>query len=314
MALVALFHHAARVEHGVVDPDGEADDHHELGDVGRERLDLAERAEQAHRARDGGGAEHQRHAGGDECAEGDEQDDQHQAVGDEVRLLAVLGVLGGDLLGRGDLAELLDANAGVRLLNGGDGRERLVDELLDLLVAAAQREVHGDGPAVLRDGVDPVGRVERALDLRDPRDRAESAHDVLDGRGDLRVIDALALDQHLLAGLVGETGGRDEHVAPLGLAAAGRRLVDLVQADPSADDGGEHDEQDPAEDGRLAVLRAPSTGSRGEITGLIQRPVLLQGAGGTGCSLPGHAARRGWQPGVSRGRWRPRRGRCPHRS
>ena len=86
---------------------------------------------------DGGGAEHQRDAGGDERAEGDEQDDQHQAVGDEVRLLAVLGVLGGDLLGGRDLAELLDADAGVRLLNGGDGGERLVDELLDLLVGAA---------------------------------------------------------------------------------------------------------------------------------------------------------------------------------
>ena len=37
VAAVALLHHAARVEHRVVDADGEADDHDELGDVGRER-------------------------------------------------------------------------------------------------------------------------------------------------------------------------------------------------------------------------------------------------------------------------------------
>ena len=131
MAAVALLHHPARIEHRVVHADGEADDHDELGDVGRERVDLADRAEQADRADDGGRAEHERDAGGDERAERDEQDDQHQAVGDEVRLLAVLGVLGGDLLGGRGVAELLDAHAGVELLGGGDGGERLVDELLD---------------------------------------------------------------------------------------------------------------------------------------------------------------------------------------
>ena len=126
---------------------------------GGERVDLADRAEQADRGRDGGGAEHEREAGGDERAERDEQDDQHQAVGDELRLLAVLGVLGGDLLGGRGVAELLDAHAGVGLLDGGDGGERLVDELLDVLVGAGHREVHDDRAAVLGDGVDAVGRV-----------------------------------------------------------------------------------------------------------------------------------------------------------
>jgi hypothetical protein len=300
VAAVALLHHAARIEHGVVHADGEADDHHELRDVGCERVDLADRTEQADRADHGGRAEHERESGGDERAERDQQDDQHQAVGDELRLRPILGVLGGDLLGGRGVAELLDANAGVGLLHRGDGGERLVDELLDLLVGAAHREVHRDGPAVLGDGVEPVGRVERALDLRDARDRSEPAHDVLHGRGDLRIIRALALDEHLLARLIREPGGRDEHVAPLGLAAARRRLVDLVQPDPSADDGGEHDEQDPAEDGRLAMLRAPSTGSRGEITGLIQRPVLLQGAEGLGAASQCRPSRRWGQTGVSK--------------
>ena len=92
--------------------------------------------------------------------------------------LAVLGVLRDDLLRGRDLAELLDTHAGVRLLGGGHGGERLLDELLDVLVGARHREVHHDGAAVLGDGVDPVGRVERALDLRDPVDRAQAANDV----------------------------------------------------------------------------------------------------------------------------------------
>ena len=67
VAAVALLHHAARVEHRVVDADGEADDHHELGHVGRQRVELADRPEQADRGRDGGGAEHERQAGGDDA-------------------------------------------------------------------------------------------------------------------------------------------------------------------------------------------------------------------------------------------------------
>ena len=60
VAAVALLHHAARVEHRVVDADGEADDHHELGHVGRQRVELADRPEQADGGRDGAGAEHER--------------------------------------------------------------------------------------------------------------------------------------------------------------------------------------------------------------------------------------------------------------
>ena len=66
------------------------------------------------------------------------------------RLLAVLRVLLGDRLGRGGLAELLDPHAGMGGLSGGHGGERLLDELLGLLVAAAQLEAHEDRAAVLR--------------------------------------------------------------------------------------------------------------------------------------------------------------------
>jgi hypothetical protein len=68
----------------------------------------------------------------------------------------------------------------------------------------------------------------------------------------------------------GEARGLDDHVAALGLAIARRRLVEVVLADLAAQDGGEDDEGDPAEDGCPTVLRAPSTGSRREIAGLHQ--------------------------------------------
>ena len=246
------------VEHRVVHADGEADDDHELGHVGGQRVEPADRPDQSDGGRDGAGAEHEREPGGHDGAERDEQDDQQQDVGDQRRLLAVLRVLLGDRLGRGRLAELLDPHAGMSGLGGGHGGERLLDELLGLLVAAAQLEAHEDRAAVLGG--------ERALDLRDALDPLEPAHHVPHGGGR-----ALALDEHLLAGLLGEARGLDDHVAALGLAAAGRRLVEVVLADLAADHDGEDDEHDPSEDGRPAVLGAPTTNSCGDVAGLHDR-------------------------------------------
>jgi hypothetical protein len=69
-----------------------------------------------------------------------------------------------------------------------------------------------------------------------------------------------------VAAPVREAGGLDDHVAALGLAAAPRRLVEVLLPDLAPEHGGEDDEQDPAEDGGLAVLGAPSTGARCEVT------------------------------------------------
>ena len=195
--------------------------------------------------------------GGDDRAERDQQDDQQQAVGDGLRLLAVLRVLSGDLLGRRGVAELLDAHLGMGGLDGGHGGERPADELLGLLIRAGELEVDDDRAAVLGG--------ERALDVGDALDPLQASDDVPDGRGGLRMLGgdgALALHEHLLAGPVGEAGGLDDHVAALGLAAAPRRVVEVVLPDLAAEHGGEHDEQDPAEDGRLAVLGTPSTKAR----------------------------------------------------
>ena len=159
-------------------------------------------------------------------------------------------------------------------LDGGHGGERLLDELLDLLVRAGQLEVHDDRAAVLGDvlarsagssglsiSVTPSIRSRRLTTSRTAAVTCRIAG--LDR--------ALALHEHLLAGLLGEAGGLDDHVAALGLAAARRRLVEVVLADLAADDGGEDDEQDPAEDGGLAVLGAPSTGACCEVARLHLR-------------------------------------------
>jgi hypothetical protein len=212
---------------------------------------------------DGGGAEHERQPGGHDGAERDQQDDQHQDVGDQLGLLAVLRILRGDRLGRGDLAELLDPHARMGGLSGGHGGERLLDELLGLLVGPAHREAHQQRAA--------VPRRDRGLDLRDALDPLEPARDVPHGGGHGGSVGALALDEHLLLGLLREAGGLDDHVAALGLAAAGRRFLEVVLADLAADHDGEDDEHDPSEDRCLPMLGAPTTDTCGEIAGLHDR-------------------------------------------
>ena len=134
-----------------------------------------------------------------------------------------------------------------------------------------QRERHEDGAAVLGDRVRAVLRVERALDVGDALEVAEAADHVLDGGGDLRRIGldrALALHEHALADRVGEAGVVDDHRAALGLAVAGCSRLEVLLTDVAADHRGEDDEEDPSEDGGLAVRGTPSACACREISGL----------------------------------------------
>src|SRR5262249_273371 len=129
----------------------------------------------------------------------------------------------------------------------------------------------------------------------DALDAFQPAHHVLHGRGDGRIVTALALDEHLLAGLVREARGVDDHVAALGLAVAGRGVLDHVLADAAPEHGGEDDERDPSEDGGLSVLRAPSSDARREVPGLHGKSIGFR-------VLPAYA-----------GYWRPVFGECRSR-
>src|SRR3712207_6861685 len=54
----------------------------------------------------------------------------------------------------------------------------------------------------------------------------------------------------------------DDHLAALGLAVAHRRRLQVLLADAACDDRGENDEEQPPEDGRLAVRGTPSACAR----------------------------------------------------
>jgi hypothetical protein len=162
--------------------------------------DLADRPEQADGGANRGEAEQERHAGGDDRAEGEQQDDQRGTEGELHGLRLVGGLLLGEGVTLGGAAVLLDAQLGMRLLDGGDGGERSLghlDQLRVVLVGVGEAEVDDHGAAVLGDGVGAVGLVQRAVDVGDAVDRVEPLYGVLDGRGDLRIVGldrALALD------------------------------------------------------------------------------------------------------------------------
>src|SRR5204863_1512968 len=104
-----------------------------------------------------------------------------------------------------------------------------------------------------------------AIDVSDAADPVQALDDVPHSGGDPRSVGldrSLALHQDLLAGLLGEARGLHDHVAALGLAVAGGRLVEIVLTDLAADEDGQDDEDDPAHDSGLAVVGTPSTGAR----------------------------------------------------
>ena len=155
-----------------------------------------------------------------------------------------------------------------------------VDELLGLLVGAGEREVHDDRAAVLGDGVDAVGAssglsISVTPSIRSRRLTTSRTAAVTAGSPD-----ALALHEHLLAGLLGEARGLDDHVAALGLAAARRRLVELFWPIlPPTTVARTTNRIQP----RMAVLRCwalhrPARAAR--LRGCIQGPVLLRGGAG----------------------------------
>src|SRR5918998_5070809 len=99
-----------------------------------QRDQLAERREQTGRRDDRGDAEQQRDAGRDERAERDQEDQQRPAHRDLLLLGLVLALLRSEGVALRRAAVLLDAQLGMGLLDGGDGRDGLLRELLARLL------------------------------------------------------------------------------------------------------------------------------------------------------------------------------------
>jgi hypothetical protein len=127
----------------------------------------------------------------------------------------------------------------------------------------------------------------------------------------VRRVASLGLDEHLLAGLLGEAGGRDGLIGGARLAVAHVLLGQHALPDGAADDGRENDEEDPSEDRALTVLGAPTTGAGGEVVVHAEQrrsgPEILPGGEppsiGSVFLSPGarpSAARRGHPAGAAR--------------
>jgi hypothetical protein len=112
---------------------------------------VADAGNETERADHGGEAEQQRDAGGDECAEGDQEDEQRGRQRERQRLGGVLGVLLGECLVHACAAELADENVRVGVLDLVDRGDRRLDELVGLGLVALEVELHEHGAPVLGD-------------------------------------------------------------------------------------------------------------------------------------------------------------------
>ena len=146
---------------------------------------------------------------------------------------SVLGVLSGDLLGRPRRRRTArrarpDAPSGRRPRRRAAGRRAAracSSEPGSVKFTTTERP---SAETVLTRSPGRAGsRCRRGPSIRRRR-RTTSA----DRRGDLGLIGALALHEDLLAGLLGEARGVDDHVAALGLAVARGRIIDACSGRP----------------------------------------------------------------------------------
>jgi hypothetical protein len=109
------------------------------------------------------------------------------------------------------------------------------------------------------------------LDLRHPIERRDGLGDDRAERG-RRGRQRLGLDQHVLGLLVGlEAAVTDDVIGRAGLADVEVVLVDELRRDRDPDgECGDH-ERKPAEDGGLAVPRAPATHPGRDVGAALQR-------------------------------------------
>ena len=178
-------------------------------------------------AGDGGGAEHERQAGGDDRAERGQQDDQQQGVGDQrAHCLPSLASWAAISLVAEASPNCSTRTPGWAALDGGDGGERLRDELGGLRVGARELEVARR----------PSGRPWRssgALDAgRRPSIRLEARHDVAHGGGDRGSPAPVPCTSTCSPACSGKPAASTIMSPRLDSPLPARRLVERVLADP----------------------------------------------------------------------------------
>ena len=279
LALVALLHLAAHVEHRVVDADGEADEQDDRADLVGDRRELADRADQPERRADGGHAEQQRQARRRRARRRRQQDDQRQRDRQRLRALEVVAHRLVERLLRRGRADLLDAQVGVVALHRGGRGERRVDAIDGLLVVAGDLERQQRRAAVLRH---LAGRGRRRTARRPSRRAATSFSRCVElgrGRSELGAASragSTRLQQHLLAAGLAEAGAcstarsaaRDE---PLPISASLSEFVPIMPPPTVATTTN-------AIQPRIAILRCcalqrPARAAR--FVGLMTAPVVV---------------------------------------
>ena len=142
---------ALQVEHRVVDADREADQEHHRLRLERDWEQVARQRDQPERREHGGQTEQERDAGRDECAEGQQEDQERDRQREHPGLAEVVPVRRLDFLLGAREAELADREAGVSALRGGDARDDRLDLVDGLVAVAADVEQDERGVPVLRD-------------------------------------------------------------------------------------------------------------------------------------------------------------------
>ena len=255
---------ASQVEERVVDADREADEDDYRGDVGVHRHQLAGQRQQADRRQHRREGDQQRHQGRDQRAEGEQEDDQGDRQRCRLGLLQVFAEDRFQRLVRAGATELLDPQPGMSALRSGGRGQGRVDLAFggfgvagDLELDQRRVTVSGDAPAPARGRAQtqPPRRataIARLCPRWRPQRRARRSSVVL-----------LWISTSSLLGSSCERSSATS-ARPASPGVASELVSSFCPTTPPTTTRGD-DEGEPAEDGELAVRRAPAGGSGGDV-------------------------------------------------
>ena len=236
-----------------------SDSHPDQQDHGTRRrrcvCDVADETRDTERSEYGRQREQHGDPGGDERAEGEQQDQEGQGHRQALGLREILADRLVESVVRARIAELRDEEAGMCPLDGGDCVQHGLNAPVGCVGVARQLELHEHRVPILR----THGR----LDLLDVAARAQHRRDIRSDRAGRRA--GLRLDDHRLACRVVEARVGQDALSRRGLAVRVLRVGQPYCArDRAGDDRGE-DECEPSERRRLPVRGTPAARARREI-------------------------------------------------